>query len=588
MFRCFFYRLVTNQWVTCVPLGILQKALSLRPSQTLSAESRLARDLRLLASRLPDVWAAAITRPDAVALAALAEDFRFAAVEENPFSCAPDTLWAKHLPSGALFTIQPEPEPLGRPVSFETIASSLAVPPAHLVVQHQPGVRVQIRESLAWLNFLNGTLCIDAVSIADGRLRATQALAAYPGLPALIGELTDTYDLRDVRAAVVLEGIARGQSIPLALSQAAPEVSAASFRRLRGVPQDQLSHLSLAHKPFDLIELIGRSLGPERMPSTRAQWRYAAQLSNHRLWPHALQHADWREGCSESVPRDRQLAEVGDYRLWVERTLRTLSAAPETDIARFEQIGIRRLTEWSSRWHQIHPQWVRAVEFSGEVALEWEPLVNRIELSRMFGAETVRELCNSVELEVEGEALSHCVASYAGRCRKGECRIFGIQLTSGERATMEIELVSRQGGEWTLAQIQGRNNREPSANVTAVAARFFQTLQRERHLGEFRLLRADYAQVLDPGRDGNWVALDDRVNELLRRAGTNRYDVDAVENFEAAILWEDVRARIGESQLRSDLSRMLPFVPIFRAHFIPCAPPAAAEGDEAPEAFGFN
>jgi hypothetical protein len=79
---------------------------------------------------------------------------------------------------------------------------------------------------------------------------------------------------------------------------------------------------------------------------------------------------------------------------------------------------------------------------------------------------TIRELTSSEELRREGEAMRHCVASYAGDCARRETSIWSMRFEDDERRfrvmTIEVDLATR-----TICQCRRRNN--ASANEKALA-----------------------------------------------------------------------------------------------------------------------
>jgi hypothetical protein len=80
---------------------------------------------------------------------------------------------------------------------------------------------------------------------------------------------------------------------------------------------------------------------------------------------------------------------------------------------------------------------------------------------------TMRELLTSRELFLEGQALRHCVASYACYCVHGATTIWSLQVDTGDgpkRAlTVEVHPASR-----TIRQARGKANRLPRACERAV------------------------------------------------------------------------------------------------------------------------
>jgi hypothetical protein len=80
---------------------------------------------------------------------------------------------------------------------------------------------------------------------------------------------------------------------------------------------------------------------------------------------------------------------------------------------------------------------------------------------------TLRELLTSHELFLEGEALDHCVATYAARCARRQTTIWSLQVDAGtgpHRAlTVEVDPATR-----LLCQARGKANRPPRRGERAV------------------------------------------------------------------------------------------------------------------------
>jgi hypothetical protein len=73
----------------------------------------------------------------------------------------------------------------------------------------------------------------------------------------------------------------------------------------------------------------------------------------------------------------------------------------------------------------------------------------------------IRELLNSNQLQEEGRAMSHCVASYVTSCQNGRSAIYSITTRDGSsvahRLTIEVRLDSKQ-----IVQARGRFNARPT------------------------------------------------------------------------------------------------------------------------------
>jgi hypothetical protein len=73
---------------------------------------------------------------------------------------------------------------------------------------------------------------------------------------------------------------------------------------------------------------------------------------------------------------------------------------------------------------------------------------------------TIRELTDSDQLVLEGRAMGHCVATYAGSCHAGQCSIWTMQVetqTSVDKClTIEIRHPEKE-----IFQVRGKHNRWP-------------------------------------------------------------------------------------------------------------------------------
>lgn len=80
---------------------------------------------------------------------------------------------------------------------------------------------------------------------------------------------------------------------------------------------------------------------------------------------------------------------------------------------------------------------------------------------------TIRELTSSEELRAEGEAMRHCVGSYAGVCARRETSIWSMRFENDERRfrvmTIEVDLATR-----TICQSRRRGNASPNEKAIGV------------------------------------------------------------------------------------------------------------------------
>jgi PcfJ-like protein len=80
---------------------------------------------------------------------------------------------------------------------------------------------------------------------------------------------------------------------------------------------------------------------------------------------------------------------------------------------------------------------------------------------------TIRELTSSEELRAEGEAMRHCVGSYAGACARRETSIWSMRFENDERRfrvmTIEVDLATR-----TICESRRRGNASPNEKAIGV------------------------------------------------------------------------------------------------------------------------
>ena len=82
------------------------------------------------------------------------------------------------------------------------------------------------------------------------------------------------------------------------------------------------------------------------------------------------------------------------------------------------------------------------------------------DLEKSPDAYYIKELTTAKELIEEGRKLSHCVASYAGSCKRGHCSIWSFYKDTfgSKKKLITLEVV----GDLTLVQCRGKGNRLPN------------------------------------------------------------------------------------------------------------------------------
>ena len=99
-----------------------------------------------------------------------------------------------------------------------------------------------------------------------------------------------------------------------------------------------------------------------------------------------------------------------------------------------------------------------AASFNSRLADEWNPYVRRVD----WGTYRFQALTTEAQLIDEGEAMQHCVGSYAIYCRAGAKRIYSVRERSNGRrvATLCVDCVPTTDGAlvWAFEQMSGVKN----------------------------------------------------------------------------------------------------------------------------------
>lgn len=77
----------------------------------------------------------------------------------------------------------------------------------------------------------------------------------------------------------------------------------------------------------------------------------------------------------------------------------------------------------------------------------------------------------------EGSAMRHCVATYIKRVFDGSSHIVSITKDGKRVATLELGGPRAGGRQWSVLQLRGPRNSQPSLTVTALASLFSETLR---------------------------------------------------------------------------------------------------------------
>src|SRR5262249_20006919 len=73
----------------------------------------------------------------------------------------------------------------------------------------------------------------------------------------------------------------------------------------------------------------------------------------------------------------------------------------------------------------------------------------------------ITELVSAIELQEEGTAMSHCVATYAGLCQSGENSIWSLTVEDASGRVERRLTLQVRNGRREIIQARGRFNRMP-------------------------------------------------------------------------------------------------------------------------------
>jgi hypothetical protein len=239
------------------------------------------------------------------------------------------------------------------------------------------------------------------------------------------------------------------------------------FRDIDGLPVQltrRMEHILLTMPPQRSLraairraEVLGLG-GPPELADTLLETDLGGDLEHGEFWRSAI-HFFIHHRAELGAP---QIKAIVDY-LYAVR-IRTTEVAtdagvvalppphPEFSLAGRTPQSLRRLVD---AWHvelgarrQRGRSWPASgmrgcnyLETAGEESVRWR----------------IEELCQSGELQDEGRALRHCVASYEYRCVRGTSSIWSLRRQDGEefspRFTIEVDPRTR-----TIVQIRGHHN----------------------------------------------------------------------------------------------------------------------------------
>ena len=120
---------------------------------------------------------------------------------------------------------------------------------------------------------------------------------------------------------------------------------------------------------------------------------------------------------------------------------------------------IRDVNEWhrQTRFAQAYKHLPQTWDFVN--ISNFEHIVGTGEKSLIF---TIRQLNKQRQLFAEGSAMNHCVASYIGKCARGDCSIWSMEMHAVRNAASRLLTIEINSNK-TIVQARGKFNRLPTA-----------------------------------------------------------------------------------------------------------------------------
>jgi hypothetical protein len=369
-----------------------------------------------------------------------------------------------------------------------------------------------------------------------------QVIASFPLFAALVALNSEIPVHMEIGAA-----IDRGDPLVEALSSIL-KVGKKSIRFLRGkgpalIGADWLDH------PSELLEAVDSVL-PEKQPRSRGEWklfrefwvgcgdltverycrRPSPSLRCDKMSRHLLQGltAAGYEASAQKLRRLwhgdlRRLADVKDYfrfvAEWCEagaglcgkrQHLRVVAGNIRDDL--LMRYSAMELIRQSERWHrEISRAAAVALTAEAHAAMEeWPALPG---LPMRVGNLTVFSLTSTLQLQLEGTRLNHCVSTYVRSCMYGESHIVSIRdADGGSLSTADISIDADERGKLVpnVIQHQAHSNLEPSRECEAALAKVLDMLitadtqARLQEIGVFHVNRRDEIDALMAIDDGGY------------------------------------------------------------------------------------
>jgi hypothetical protein len=126
--------------------------------------------------------------------------------------------------------------------------------------------------------------------------------------------------------------------------------------------------------------------------------------------------------------------------------------------------------QWRKGWDAIYEAYQNWLQ-GKQPGLKWDAVLGTVVIKQW----RLRELTNSTELEVESARMHHCAALYIDPCSDGEYVMFSAENARSGDPVATIGFEKTEKG-WTLDQVRGKCNRDPSPEIRALGREIFRRM----------------------------------------------------------------------------------------------------------------
>ena len=182
----------------------------------------------------------------------------------------------------------------------------------------------------------------------------------------------------------------------------------------------------------------------------------------------------------------------------------------------FGNYGLKRLMQITQQWNSAYMAFAMKRMQLDEIGeyIAWDSLANKHHTIANY---TIVELTSQYDLDTEGHALSHCIASYTQECLLGNSYLFSIRTKEGISLST-FEVIYSNNNTFEIKQHVAINHQKPSEKEVTLALKFVTGTLSVIHPAEIKKLTEKKHQLGQQYQDKlvacNSSALDYSENEI--------------------------------------------------------------------------